>query len=93
MPVADWESAHQKTGAYANGKYTVSREPEDVANAARKIREAGYRNMKFDPFGNGNLELEREEFHRSIDLIYAVQDAVGDDCRQHMELSSAANDP
>ena len=28
--------------------------------------------MKFDPFGNGDLELERPEFYKSLDLIEAV---------------------
>ena len=59
--------------AYANGWYTVERSPESFAEAARKVVDRGYRGMKFDPFGNGDMELERVEFYRSLDLIEAVR--------------------
>ena len=58
--------------AYANGWYTVERRPEDFALAAQRVVDRGYKAMKFDPFGAGDLELSRVEFHRSIDLIEAV---------------------
>ena len=63
--------------AYANGWYTVEREPSQFAAAAERVLERGYRAMKFDPFGNGDLELEREEFYRSLDLIEAVASVTG----------------
>jgi len=72
--------------AYANGWYTVEREPEAFAEAAKRVVAKGYRAMKFDPFGSGNLELSREEFHRSIGLIEAVQDAVGDRAQLLIEM-------
>lgn len=58
--------------AYANGWYTVERKPEDFALSAQRVLDRGYKAMKFDPFGSGDLELTRPEFHRSIDLIEAV---------------------
>ena len=63
--------------AYANGWYTVEREPEQFASAARRVLDRGYRAMKFDPFGNGDLELERDEFFKSLDLIEAVASVAG----------------
>ena len=63
--------------AYANGWYTVERSPESFAEAARKVVDRGYRGMKFDPFGNGDMELERAEFYRSLDLIEAVASVAG----------------
>jgi galactonate dehydratase len=72
--------------AYANGWYTVERSPEAFAEAARRVTAKGYRGLKFDPFGNGDLELERREFHRSIDLIAAVHDAVGRDAQLFIEM-------
>ena len=36
----------------------------------------GYQAMKFDPFGNGNLALNRNEYQKSIELIQAVSDAI-----------------
>ena len=58
--------------AYANGWYTVERSPEDFALAAQRVMSRGYRGLKFDPFGMGDLELSRTEFHKSMDLIEAV---------------------
>jgi len=72
--------------AYANGWYTVERSPEQFAAAAKKVVERGYLGMKFDPFGNGDLELSREEFRRSVDLIAAVREAVGPDVELFIEM-------
>lgn len=72
--------------AYANGWYKVSRDPKYFAEAAQAVQAAGYRNLKFDPFGNGNLELPRNEFKKSLDLIFAVHDAVGSNCQLHIEM-------
>ena len=66
-----------KVQAYANGWYTVERSPEQYATAAEKVLDKGYKAMKFDPFGNGDLELERPEFYRSLDLIEAVASVAG----------------
>ena len=63
--------------AYANGWYTVERSPEQFASAAKTVVERGYRAMKFDPFGNGDMELERTEFYRSLDLVEAVAGVAG----------------
>jgi galactonate dehydratase len=72
--------------AYANGWYTGERSPEQFAVAARKVVDRGYRAMKFDPFGNGDLELSRQEFTRSIDLIAAVRDTVGPGVELFIEM-------
>ena len=58
-----------KIPAYANGWYTVERDPKQFAEAAQRVVDKGYIGMKFDPFGNGDLELTRKEFHKSMDLI------------------------
>ena len=68
--------ANNKIMAYANGWYHIERTPNDFHEAAKKVMSAGYKAMKFDPFGNGDLELTRDEFHRSISLIEAVHDAT-----------------
>jgi galactonate dehydratase len=72
--------------AYANGWYTVERTPEAFAAAARRVVERGYRGLKVDPFGSGDLELSRPEFHRSLDLLSAIRDAVGRDVQIFLEM-------
>ena len=70
-----------KIPAYANGWYTVDRTPEAFAAAAQNVLKHGYRAMKLDPFGNGNLELSRAEFYRSLDILEAVFSGAGREIR------------
>ncbi len=72
--------------AYANGWYTVERSPEQFAAAAQRVMERGYGAMKFDPFGNGDLELERPEFYKSLDLIEAVASVAGTRAQIMLEM-------
>jgi galactonate dehydratase len=72
--------------AYANGWYTVERNPADFAEAARRVAARGYRAAKLDPFGAGFYELERAEKLRSIALVEAVRDAVGPDFEILIEM-------
>ena len=75
-----------KIPAYANGWYQVEREPDEFAKAAQRVVDAGYKAMKFDPFGNGNMELTREEYLRSLDLIEAVHSVTGDTVQIFIEM-------
>jgi galactonate dehydratase len=72
--------------AYANGWYTVEREPTDFHAAARRVVERGYRRLKLDPFGGGWLRLERAEHRRAIALVEAVRDAIGPDADLYIEM-------
>jgi galactonate dehydratase len=72
--------------AYANGWYTVERSPDQFAAAARRVVERGYRGMKFDPFGNGDMELERDQFYKSLDLIEAVASVAGTRAQMMIEM-------
>ncbi len=63
--------------AYANGWYTVEREPKLFAEKAREVVQKGYRALKFDPFGGGGLELSRQERRLAVSLVEAVRDALG----------------
>jgi galactonate dehydratase len=65
--------------AYANGWYRVDRDPKLFAEKAREVVAKGYRALKFDPFGNGGMELSRSERLLAISLVEAVRDAVGPD--------------
>jgi galactonate dehydratase len=72
--------------AYANGWYRGDRTPESFAEAARKVVDRGYLGLKFDPFGSGDLELSRKEFHRSIELIEAVHSVTGRSVEMFIEM-------
>lgn len=72
--------------AYANGWYTVERDPEEFHAAARRVVDRGYRALKVDPFGPGRQMLGHTERMRSISLIEAVRDAVGDDVEVLVEM-------
>jgi galactonate dehydratase len=79
-------AVRERIRAYANGWYTVEREPGEFAAAARTVVERGYRALKLDPFGAGHLELDRDERLRSIGLVEAVRDAVGPDVDVLVEM-------
>lgn len=64
---------------YANGWYTAGRTPEAVADRAQVVLDKGYKAMKIDPFGPGYMELSRDEFNLSIDIIRKLREAVGPD--------------
>ncbi|KAA8922214.1 MAG: mandelate racemase/muconate lactonizing enzyme family protein [Thermoplasma sp.] len=70
---------------YANGWYTAINDVEDWAKAAKKVKERGYTALKFDPFGAGSGFLSNEEFKRSMEIIRAVHDEVGDDTEMLIE--------
>ncbi len=72
--------------AYANGWYQVARTPDEFAAAARRAVARGYRALKFDPFGAGAGELDRDEYRRSVTLVEAVRDAVGPDIELFVEM-------
>jgi galactonate dehydratase len=70
---------HEKIKAYANGWYTVEREPEQFAERAKMVKHRGYRALKVDPFGPGHYELDHKEVERSMKLVEAIRNAVGED--------------
>ncbi|GIV79479.1 mandelate racemase/muconate lactonizing enzyme family protein [Litorilinea aerophila] len=84
-------AVRDKIKAYANGWYTVERTPEEFHAAAKRVVERGYRALKFDPFGAGFYELEKEEKFKSIALVEAVRDAVGPDVDILIEMHGRFN--
>ena len=79
-------AVREKIPAYANGWYTVERTPEEFHRAAKRVVEKGYKGLKFDPFGNGNMELTREQYALAMDLVEAVADAVGSGVQMFIEM-------
>lgn len=76
----------ERIKAYANGWYTVERDPGEFHAAAQRVVARGYRGLKLDPFGAGWYELERRERLLSIEIVAAVRDAVGPDVEIMIEM-------
>ena len=55
------------------------RSPEAFAEAAVNVVKAGFKAMKFDPFGSAWRTQTRCEQEESIDIVAAVREAVGPD--------------
>jgi galactonate dehydratase len=81
----------EKIKAYANGWYTVERTPSQFYEAAKVVVEKGYRALKFDPFGAGFFELEREQKLHVISLVEAVRGAVGPEVEILIEMHGRFN--
>jgi galactonate dehydratase len=79
-------AVRERIPAYANGWYTVQREPDEFYAAARAVVERGYRALKVDPFGPGRYELDPVERRRSISLVEAVRGAIGPDAEIMVEM-------
>jgi galactonate dehydratase len=64
--------------AYANGWYQGPRDPGFFAEAAARVVGLGYTALKFDPFGTAYRFFDLAEERRSLAIVRAVRDAVGD---------------
>lgn len=77
---------HERLQSYANGWYGGARSAEDYAELARRVVAAGYRGMKFDPFGVAWKRLTPEESKLAVDIVEAIRRAVGDDIELMIEV-------
>lgn len=63
---------------YANGWYQGPRDPSFFADAAARVKGLGYTALKFDPFGAAYRFFDAAEERRSLAIVRAVREAVGD---------------
>jgi len=77
---------HERLQAYANGWYGGANTPQDYAERALRTVSAGYRGLKFDPFGTAWKRMTTAEFDHSIDIVEAVRRAVGDGVEMMIEF-------
>jgi galactonate dehydratase len=68
-----------KVKVYANGWYTSIKDLGELSEKARRVKERGYKALKFDPFGPGGREISRSELHRACETVEAVRKAVGNE--------------
>jgi galactonate dehydratase len=76
----------EKVPAYANGWYQGDRDPKIIGELAKKVKARGYKGLKIDPFGAASAELSNEERRRSVSVLEAVREAVGDDFNIFLEM-------
>lgn len=66
-----------KVPCYANAWFAGAKEPEEFgAKAAEAIETAGWKGLKWDPFGSAYRQLTPEEFRKGIKCIEKVHEAV-----------------
>lgn len=73
---------------YANGWYRGRREPDEIADLARKTVKAGFTALKIDPFGAAWRTLTQGETERSLTILEAVRGAVGSEVGLIVEAHS-----
>lgn len=75
-----------KIKVYANGWYAFEGDTGKLRDRALEVVLRGYSAMKFDPFGPGGRELDREGLVRACKIVETVRDAVGDDIELLLEF-------
>jgi galactonate dehydratase len=70
---------------YANGWFAPAKEPAEFAAKAKEAVAAGFRGLKWDPFGAAYLTIERPVFRKAIECVEAVRTAVGPDVELAIE--------
>ena len=78
---------------YANGWFAPARTPDEFATKARSAVDAGWKGLKFDPFGSAYMHLGRSEFSAALDCVEAVVDAVGNRAEILIEAHGRFNVP
>ena len=63
---------------YANAWFVGAKTPEQFASKARNTVALGIKALKWDPFGASHMTISKEQLERSVDIVGAVREAVGD---------------
>ena len=64
---------------YVNGWFSPARTPDEFAEKALAVRDAGFSGCKWDPFGKAWLRLGGRELENAVECIRKVSEAVGKD--------------
>ena len=62
---------------YANGWFAPAKTPDEFAEKARLAVKAGFRGLKWDPFGSAYLEIGKKGLRDALRCVAAVVEAVG----------------
>lgn len=78
---------------YANGWFAPAKTPDEFAAKARETVKAGFKGLKWDPFGSAWLTIGKKELRESIRCVQAVVEAVGDEIEILIEGHGRFNVP
>ena len=62
---------------YANGWFAPAKTPDEFAAKARLAVQAGFRGLKWDPFGAAYLDIDKRGLREALQCVEAVVSAVG----------------
>jgi len=66
-----------KVKMYANAWFVGARTPEEFAAKAKRTVDLGVKALKWDPFGAAHMTISREQLEKSVNIVGAVREAVG----------------
>jgi len=78
---------------YANHWFFGAANPDDFAAKAKRAVKMGYRALKWDPFGDIWLEMDRAARRKTVAEVEAVRDAVGPDVELMLDVHGRLNVP
>ena len=85
---------HRDTVAcYGNGWFSGAKTAEDFGQKAAEAVKMGFRGLKWDPFGDAYLEMDKPARNRTIEIVEAVRAAVGPDIDLMIEVHGRLNVP
>ncbi len=78
---------------YANGWFAGAKRPEEFAEKAKIAVKAGFKALKWDPFGKEYMNIDPKALKEALDCIRAVKEAVGDQVHLIIEGHGRFNVP
>ena len=78
---------------YANAWFAGASEPKEFADKARIAVEAGYKGLKWDPFGSAYLDMTPQEFAKAEACVEAVAEVVAGKAELLIEAHGRFNVP
>ncbi len=66
-----------KVKMYANAWFIGARTPEEFAKKAKNTIGLGIKALKWDPFGAAHMTISNEQMEKTVNIVGAVREAVG----------------
>jgi galactonate dehydratase len=82
-----------RVACYANHWFFGAVTPEQYATNARNAVAMGYNALKWDPFDVADLEMDRGQRRKTIEIVEAVRAAVGPDVDLMLDVHGRLNVP